>query len=145
MSDPPGPILALDLGSRRIGVALSDPEARVASPLCVLPRRGRDHNLRAVRELVQRHGVRQVVVGLPCRRPGELGQAARRAVRFGRRLERFLGIPVHFIDEYETTAEAEEALLEADLSRRRRRQVVDKVAASLILRRFLTRRGEAPA
>ncbi len=145
MSDPrPQRILALDLGAKRIGVALSDAEARLASPLCVLPRRGRDANVRAVAELVKRHGVGLVVVGLPRASHSELGPGGEAAKRFGRRLERALGLPVAFVDEFETTVRAQEALLAADLSRAKRRQVVDKVAAALILEAYLAGQEERP-
>ncbi|KMY68505.1 hypothetical protein AAU61_02260 [Desulfocarbo indianensis] len=138
----PHRILALDLGSKRIGVALSDAEARLASPLTVLPQRGRDANLQAIAGLVKEHRVGLIVVGLPRKSESELGPGGEKALRFGQRLEKALKIPVAFVDEFETTVRAQEALLEADLSRAKRRAKVDKVAAALILEAYLERRGE---
>jgi putative Holliday junction resolvase len=131
-------ILALDMGEKRIGVALSDAEARLASPLMVLPKRGRDENVRAIDELVTTHQAGLIVLGLPRKSESELGPAAEAIQRFGNRLEKALKIQVVFVDEFETTVRAQEALLEADLSRVKRREKVDKVAAALILEAYLT-------
>lgn len=130
-------ILALDMGEKRIGVALSDAEARLASPLTVLPKRGRDENLRTIAALVSEHQVGLVVLGLPRKSEAELGSSAEAIQRFGKRLEKALKIPVAFVDEFESTVRAQEALLEADVSRAKRREKVDKVAAALILETYL--------
>jgi len=137
----PKRILALDMGQKRIGVALSDAEARLASPLTVLPKRGRDENLRAIGALTAQHGVGLIVLGLPRKSETELGANAEAIQRFGKRLEKALKIPVAFVDEFETTVRAQDALLEADVSRAKRRQKVDKVAAALILQAFLDKGG----
>ena len=136
-----GPILALDLGQRRVGVALSDARARVASPLCVLPRTGRDALVRAVGELVREHGVTLLAVGLPLGLSGEDEALGGEIRRLARRLGRALSLPVVLVDESVSTVEAQESLLEAGVSRAKRREVVDKVAASIILQRYLD--GEA--
>ena len=140
----PKRILALDMGAKRIGVALSDAEARLASPLTVLPKRGRDDNVRAIAALVHEHGVGLIVLGLPRKSPDELGPNAEALQRFGKRLEKALKIPVAFVDEFETTVRAQEALLAADVSRAKRRGKVDKVAAALILEAYLAGSGEEP-
>jgi putative Holliday junction resolvase len=137
----PKRILALDMGQKRIGVALSDAEARLASPLTVLPKRGRDENLRAIGALTAQHGAGLIVLGLPRKSEAEPGEAAEAIQRFGKRLEKALKIPVAFVDEFETTVRAQDALLEADVSRAKRRQKVDKVAAALILQAFLDKGG----
>ncbi len=136
-------ILALDLGSRRIGVAVSDPGRHLAQPLCVIQRRNRDSDLRAIGELVRKHQVGLLVVGLPRQADDSLTPAGQGMLRFARRLQRALGVPVETVDEWETTVEATRLLLEADVSRRGRRRVVDKLAASLILKRYLEQGGEA--
>jgi putative Holliday junction resolvase len=140
-SDDPRRILALDLGAARIGAAVG--ERGVATPLAVLPRRGRDADVRAIGALAKAEGAELIVVGLPAARPDDEGEAGAAARRFGRRLGRALGIAVEFADEFETTVQAEEALVEAGLGRARRREVVDKVAASLILQRWW-REGPTP-
>lgn len=130
-------ILALDVGTRRIGLALSDQERRLAQPLCVLERKNRDNDVARMLELIRRHRAGLLVVGLPKKSETELGPSAEKALSLGRRLGRAAGLEVIFVDEFETSQEAEEALLEADLSRSRRREVIDKLAASLILQRYL--------
>lgn len=137
-------ILALDMGEKRIGVALSDAEARLASPLTVLPRRSRDENVRAIGELAAEHGAGLIVLGLPRKSETELGTTAEAIQRFGMRLQKALKLPVVYVDEFETTVRAQEALLTADVSRAKRRDKVDKVAAALILESYLARGGERP-
>jgi putative Holliday junction resolvase len=137
-------ILALDMGAKRIGVALSDAEARLASPLTVLPKRGRDENVRAIGALVAEHGVGLIVLGLPRKSESELGPAAEAIQRFGNRLQKALKLPVAFVDEFETTVRAQEALLEGNVSRAKRRDKVDKVAAALILEAYLAGGRETP-
>jgi putative Holliday junction resolvase len=137
-STDPSRVLALDLGQRRIGVALSDEGRTIAQPLTVLPRSGRDHDVYAIAALCKAHGVGLIVIGLPEPLPGAApSPMAEQAQRLGQRLARVTGLPVEYVDEFETTVEARELLLEADSSRDRRRQVVDKLAAAIILRRWL--------
>jgi putative Holliday junction resolvase len=138
-------ILALDYGKSRIGVAISDDTASIALPLCVLPQINRDKDLKAIKELILEHNVALIVMGLPRRSEHELGPAAEHIVRFGKRLARFCGVPLEFIDEFETTMEAEEVLLQADVSRQKRRKSVDKLAAQVILKRYLDNQKEPEA
>ncbi len=130
-------VLGLDLGARRIGVALTDELGLTAQPLATIPRRGGARDLDAIRELVRAHGAARVVLGLPLSPEGERGRAAHSAEAFAERLRAAVGVPVELCDESFSTVEAEEVLLAADLSRARRRQVVDKLAAAIILRRWL--------
>jgi putative Holliday junction resolvase len=129
--------MGLDLGARRIGVALSDALGLTAQPHATLARRGGQRDLDAIREVARESGAERVVLGLPLSPEGERGPAAKSAEAFAERLRAALDIPVELIDESFTTVEAEELLVAADLSRARRRQVVDKVAAAIILRRWL--------
>ena len=135
-------LLGLDLGSKTIGVAMSDEEQVVSTPLRTLPRHGGRKDLDAVAAVLQETGAAGLVLGLPLDLSGKEGDAARRARRFGQQLEEALGCPVHMFDERFSTVAAERVLLEADLSRKRRKQVVNHVAASLILQAFLDR-GDA--
>lgn len=137
----PGRVLALDLGQRRIGVALSDPGRSLAQPLLVLECAGRDQDVRAIAELARQHQATLLVLGLPRRTDDSLGPEADKALSFGKRLGRVLGLPVAYVDEWQTTVEAHELLIQGGASRARRRQVVDKMAAALILERYLLDQG----
>jgi len=132
----PGRVLALDPGSTRIGVAVSDPLRIVASPLAVLPVSGFEAELR---RLVEEYRPTTIVVGLPIGLSGEEGPAAVGAREFGAAVEAMTGAQVIYVDERFTTATAEAAMLEGGVRRRDRRENVDKVAAAVILRHFLDR------
>ncbi len=139
-------ILALDIGERRIGVALSDPTGTVARPLCALQRGSRAEDFEAVRRLVAKHEVGLVVVGLPLTLRGEQGPQARRVRRYAEALAEALPVPVHLQDERYTTVSAEEILREVRRRAKRRRRSkedVDAVAAALILQDFLDSREAA--
>jgi putative Holliday junction resolvase len=130
-------VVGLDLGSRRIGVAVSDGLGLSAQPHGTIARHGGVRDLEAVARVVQDVGADRVVLGLPLDPEGHEADAARRARAFGERLGQHLGLPIELIDESYSTVEAEEVLLAADVSRARRRTVIDKLAASVILQRWL--------
>jgi putative Holliday junction resolvase len=133
-------VIGLDLGSRRIGVAITDELGMTAQPHATIERHGGQRDLDAIREVVRAQGAARVIIGLPLSPEGERGRAALAAERFADRLRAVLDVPVELIDESFTTVEATDVLLEADLSRARRKQVVDRVAAALILRRWMDAR-----
>ena len=131
--------MALDLGEKTIGVAMTD-EARIAAhPLTVLQRVGNFGDAAAIASLVREHGVSDVVVGMPFELSGKLGHRARRVQSFIAALRPALpeAVKLHEHDERFTTAEAERVLLEGDVSRARRRSVIDQQAAALILQGWL--------
>jgi putative Holliday junction resolvase len=130
-------VVGIDLGARRIGVAVSDALGLTAQPHATLVRRGGVRDLEAIGAVVTKQQAVAVVLGLPLDPEGAEGTAARSARVFADRLRAFLTVPVELIDESFSTVEAEEVLLAADLSRARRRQVVDRVAAAVILQRWL--------
>jgi putative Holliday junction resolvase len=134
----------VDLGTVRIGLALSDPLGMTAQPAGVLLRGAPAADLASLAAYVRDREVERVIVGHPRRLSGEVGPAAARAESFARRLGHALGgVPVELWDERLTTAEAERTLVAADVSRRRRRQVVDAMAAALILQAWMdAHRGE---
>lgn len=129
--------LGLDLGSKRIGVALSDPEGTIASPLATLERQGTERDLAALLELARRHEVGAIVVGLPLHMNGRRGPEAEAARVFARRLAAATGLPVETLDERLTTVEAERALRESGRKGKKRRAVIDAVAAAILLRTWL--------
>lgn len=135
-----GPVLGLDLGARRIGLALSDEEGRIAFPAGHLERKGGDADLVALGSFAAERGVVRIVVGLPLLLDGRDGTGAEAARRFASALADRTALPVELQDERLTTAEAERALREAPARRRRgRKQVVDAMAATLLLRTWLER------
>jgi putative Holliday junction resolvase len=133
--------LGVDLGERRIGIALSDPSRTVATPHEVL-RRGGDPTAdrHAIVDTARRHGASVIVVGLPLSLSGRSGPAARAARKEVEALRAVAGdIEVTVHDERLTTVTAERALAEARMGREARRQVVDKVAAAVMLQSWLER------
>lgn len=152
-------ILALDYGRTKIGLALADSQARIAEPFSTLERVNRNQDMRRLRDLARDHQVKQIVVGLPLRLDGTLGEMAEEASRFAQRLHKQLGLPVELVDERLTSWEAER-ILEEELGRRithvetgdRRKRItrasdgkytVDAVAAMVILREYLTHTSSA--
>jgi putative Holliday junction resolvase len=135
-----GPVLGLDLGARRIGLALSDETARIAFPAGSLTRESEEKDLAALAALAEERGVTRIVLGLPLLLDGRDGSAAREARRFAGILSDRTGLAVELQDERFTTSLAERALREAPARRRRgRKQVVDAMAATLLLRTWLER------
>ncbi len=130
-------VLGLDVGDRRIGVALSDSLGLTAQPLTVLNRQDAARDVEAVRALVERHEVERVVVGLPLTLRGAQGPQAKKVASFADILRRRLSVPVQFVDERLTSVQGERALMAMGSSRRKRKQVIDQVAAQLILQQFL--------
>ena len=130
-------ILALDVGEKRIGLAVSDPLGITAQGLEVLTRKDRAADLNRLLEVARQWGVQRVVVGLPRHMNGRLGSSAPQILELVEILQKTLGVEVVTWEERLTTAEAERVLIQADVSRRRRRQVVDQLAAVLILQNYL--------
>ena len=134
-------VLGIDLGSRRIGVAISDSAGTVATPIEVVRRSG-DRRLdhRRLAEIVEEWEAERVVVGMPYGLDGTVGRAARRALDEIARLGDALAVPVETYDERLSTVIAERSLMEQQMGAAERRQVVDKVAAAVILQSWLDAR-----
>lgn len=134
--------LGVDLGSKRIGIAISDRSGTIASPLTVVQRSGsvrRDHQ--ALAALVTEEEAEVVVVGLPLNMNGSAGPAAKAAVTEAEALATVVGVPVITFDERRTTVTADRALMEAGIGARDRRKYVDKVAAAVMLQTWLDSRA----
>jgi putative pre-16S rRNA nuclease len=130
-------ILALDYGAKRIGVALSDELGWTAQPLETLNRRTLDQDIAHIAFLVGTHEVRQVLLGFPIQLDGREGPAIQAMREFQARLERGVTVPVILWDERLTTKTAEDLLIAADVSRKKRKGVVDRIAASILLQSYL--------
>lgn len=130
--------LGIDLGAKRIGIAVSDRSGTIASPLLVLQRTGsvaQDH--KRIAALVVEEEAERVVVGLPLSMSGEMGRAAQAAVAEAEALATVVGVPVETYDERLTTVTADRALMEFKMKADARRRVVDKVAAAVMLQAWL--------
>lgn len=132
-----GRTLALDYGDRRIGVALSDELGLVARPLMTLTRTTWDADLATLRTLIQAHDVRRIVIGLPLDMDGRRGGRARLTETFIEKIRAATRLPVIAWDERLTTVQAERILISGDVSRARRRRVIDQVAAVILLQSWL--------
>ena len=140
-----GRFLGVDFGTRRIGLAVSDPSGTIAFPAGTLERRGLRRDLESLCALVKEREVARIVVGLPLHMDGRRGPEAEAAEKFATQLGEATGLPVDLFDERWTTREAERALAETGRRGRKRRQVVDSVAASLLLRAYLEQRANLAA
>ncbi|HEX4287089.1 MAG TPA: Holliday junction resolvase RuvX [Terracidiphilus sp.] len=142
ISDKPARYLALDVGAKRIGVAVSDELGLTAQPVLTLERRrsSRD-DLRSLARLARRFSVVGIVVGNPLHLSGEQSARSAKTQAFADALAQLSGLPVHMLDERLTTREAHQILYEAGHDRQQHRRVVDQVAATLILQSFLDERA----
>ena len=130
-------ILGLDFGTRRIGAAVSDSGRTMAFPLELYERRGPDGDALHYRKLVTENDIERIVVGLPLHTSGREGELARSARTFGDWLARLTERPVFYFDERYTTVEAEHRLLDAGLTRQKRKALRDKLAAQIMLQNYL--------
>jgi len=138
-------LLGLDVGDKRIGIAVSDETALIASPRETLERKGNRKDIAHLLELARREEVSEILVGMPWKLDGTSGPQAEKVSRFVEALRASTEIPITTWDERFSTVRAEDALIEADVSREKRRGVVDRVAAALILQSYLDARRAAQA
>jgi putative Holliday junction resolvase len=130
-------ILGLDVGSKTIGVAVSDELSLTAQGLTTLKRKVLKQDIKQLLKVIEENGVEKVVVGLPKNMNGSLGPSAEMVISLIGELKKFIVLPVVTWDERLSTVAAQRVLLEADMSRKKRKRVVDKVAAIIILQGYL--------
>jgi putative Holliday junction resolvase len=130
-------ILGLDVGSKTIGVAVSDELSLTAQGLTTLKRKVLKQDIKQLLKVIEENGVEKVVVGLPKNMNGSLGPSAEIVISLIGELKKFIDLPVVTWDERLSTVAAQRVLLEADMSRKKRKRVVDKVAAIIILQGYL--------
>jgi len=142
-----GRLIALDVGDVRIGVAMSDPLGIIASPHSVIACKDTESDLAAVVALIAEHRAVGLVVGLPLNQNGEVGPQAEKVLAFVEGLRGRVEVEIDTIDERFTSVIAERALIGANVSRKDRKKLIDKIAAQQILQTFLDRqrRGRAPS
>ncbi len=135
-------VLGLDVGARRIGIAISDPLGITAQGLDTLHRKNRKYDLHHFYKLIREYDVKEIVVGLPLRMSGQEGVQAEKIHLFAEDLRKQFKVPVHLWDERLTSAEANRLLRETDLSIEKRGQAVDRMAAILILQSWMESRSK---
>src|SRR5438046_1413419 len=141
-----GRLAAIDYGTVRLGVAITDPDQRLASPLENYTRRGKEPDARWLTRLTKTERVVGFVIGLPIHLSGDESQKSHEARQFGQWGAEVTGLPVCLFDERYTSAHAEALLLEADLTKKRRKERLDKLAAQILLAAYLesSRKDEQP-
>ena len=132
-------VLGLDIGEKRIGVALSDPQGLLASALTIIERRDSAADIQAILNLVEKHGVERIVIGLPRSLNGSIGQQAEKVQAFSKMLGQKVDVPVESWDEWLSTVAAERLLIEVGARRAKRKKHRDAIAASFILQGYLDR------
>lgn len=133
-------VMGLDLGTKTIGVAISDEAGLTAQPIETIKRTSLNKDLDAIAVFISEYSVEEVVVGLPINMDGTMGERAQATLRFVEKLKQRIGAPVITWDERFSTAAVQRVLIESDMSRNRRKEVVDKLAASYILQGYLDSR-----
>lgn len=133
-------IMALDVGTKRIGVAIAQRGSQLAIPLATIDRGSRRDDLAQIQRYLDSYAIDELVIGEPLTLAGERGLAARAMDSFVDDVRRIFSGAIHRVDERMTTAQATKTLIAADVSRRKRREIVDRMAAALILETFLARR-----
>lgn len=130
-------ILGLDIGTKRIGVAISDPLGITAQPLMTIERESKKKDLEAIEALLDQYQVRKVVVGMPFNMNGTIGTSGEMAKMVGEKIKNKFKIELIYVDERLSTVSAERVLIEGDIRREERKNIIDKVAASYILQTYL--------
>ncbi|CCJ34632.1 Holliday junction resolvase RuvX [Caloramator australicus] len=132
-------ILGLDIGEKRIGIALSDPLGWIAQSLKTLERKSIKNDVEEIIKIINDYQVEKVVVGLPKNMNGTLGESGQKVMNFCEKLLEKINIELIYEDERLTTMAAEKVLIDADLSRKKRKGVIDSLAATFILQTYLDR------
>ncbi len=132
-----GRLAAIDYGTVRLGVAITDPDQRLASPLENYTRRGQIADAKWLTQLAQAERIAGFVIGLPVHTSGDESQKSREARQFGQWVAQLTGLPIEFFDERYTSVHAEALLIDADLTRKRRKERLDKLAAQILLAAYL--------
>lgn len=132
-------ILGLDVGSKTIGMAISDPLGYTAQGLTTIRRVKKDADIEEIKKICKEYSVETIVVGLPKNMNGTIGESGERVLELCEVIREATGIKVETWDERLTTVAAHKAMLEADLSRGKRKKIVDKIAATFILQGYLDR------
>jgi putative Holliday junction resolvase len=132
-----GRILGVDYGTRRVGLAVCDPDQIIASPLITMERKDDAADADVLQQIIQAERISQIVVGLPIHNDGREGEKAAEARKYGNWLQQITALPVRFWDERFTTSQAESSLWQAGLTHKKRKDRRDRVAAQMMLQSYL--------
>ena len=138
-------IIGLDIGDARIGVAISDPLGITAAGLETIERQNMQRDLERVKQIAERHGAVEIVLGLPFNMDGSIGEQAEKVRSFGRKLARATGLPIVYEDERLTTISAIRTLTVQGVKTGKNKDLGDMQAAAIILQKFLDRREPPPS
>lgn len=130
-------IIGLDVGDRTIGIAISDPLGLTAQGITTIRRKSLEKDISAILDICKEYSVESFVIGLPKNMNGTVGPQGEKVLEFCEELKKNISIPITMWDERLTTVAAEKAMLQADMSRSKRKKIVDKIAATYILQGYL--------
>jgi putative Holliday junction resolvase len=130
-------IMAIDFGTKQIGIAISDPLGITAQGISVIKHKNNKETLKEISQLVENYSVVKIILGNPIRFGGEPGTLHEEVAKFGEKLEKTTGLPVILLDERLTTLQADKFLISVDVRRDKRKEVIDKIAAQLLLQGYL--------
>ena len=136
-----GRIISLDIGTKTIGVAVSDELGITANGVCTINRENEKKDLAQLRDIMERYSPCEILVGIPYNQDGSLGSRAKSIKKFSERIRDSLGLSVKYWDESFSTKTAEQTLIEAGMGRKKRKTVIDKMAATVILEEYLLSRN----
>lgn len=131
-------VIGLDVGTKTIGVAATDPLGMLASPVCTVSRKGVKQDVAVLQRILEEREAQAVVVGLPYELDGSEARSARLARQIGEAVEEITGLPVHYVDERFSSVEAERRMIESGASRKKRQEIVDQIAAVIILETWMS-------
>lgn len=132
-----GRTISLDIGTKTIGVAVSDEFGITANAVSTIRRENEKKDLAQLRDIIEQYSPRKILVGIPYNQDGSLGSRAKSIKKFSERVRDSLGLPVKYWDESFSTKTAEQTLIEAGMGRKKRKTVIDKMAATVILEEYL--------
>lgn len=135
-------ILALDVGDKRIGVAISDELEIAAHSLTTIQRSDQNRDIASIRQIIEEYNVEEIVVGMPVMMNGTMGIQGEKVSKFTEELKSEVTVPVIFMDERLSTRFVEKILIDADVSRKKRGKVIDKLAAVVILQDYMSSRNK---
>jgi len=135
-------ILGIDVGDKRIGVAVTDPLQITAQGVMTVKRKTRDDDLEAFRQLVEKYEIKRIVAGLPVNMDGSESAQTRKTVNFCQFIKKRLGVEIIYMDERLTSSWSERVLIEGNVSRENRKDYIDMLAAQLILQSYMDRANQ---